>query len=259
MMKRAIPLGVLAILVAGSAMAAGTSVIFDSTASNGPPSNLPSVGAEAYSFASLGDQVTFASGPRKLSNVAVTMSSFACVTGHWDGVGGACSTSGQTFSQPITLSIYNVGTDGVSLGTQLATATQTFNIPYRPSASNKCPVNPDVGFPTKWYQAGTKTCYNGLANTVTFSFGGNVKLPDTVVYQISYNTSHHGPSPIGDGQACSGTVAGCPYDSLNIALNTAASVGTDTVSGVVWQDGVPFGGYDSTYTPAVQFKAGGGS
>jgi hypothetical protein len=231
-------------------MAAGTSVIFDSTAVNGPPSNLPSVGAEAYAFASLGDQITFAGGPRKLTNVAVTMSSFACVTGHWDGTGGLCSTpAGATFSQPIRLTIYD------STGTNvLASSLQTFNIPYRPSASSQCAGG------TRWFQAGSKGgCYNGLANTVTFNFSGNTTLPDTVVYQISYNTSHYGPSPIGDGQACSGTVAGCPYDSLNIALNTATSVGTDTFQGDVWQDGVPFTGYDMTYTPAVQFKAGGGS
>lgn len=245
-------------IVAGSAAAGNrTSVIFDSTASNGPPSNLPSVGAEAYAFASLGDEVTFAAGPRKLGNVAVTLSSFACVQGHWDGVGGLCSTpSGATFSQPITLSIYDVGSDGKSLGTQIASATQTFNIPYRPSASAQCAAQ---GSQSKWYQSGTKTCYNGLATTVTFNFGGNTTLPDTVVYQISYNTSHYGPQPIGDGQPCSGTVAGCPYDSLNIALNTSASAGTDVTSGDVWQDGVPFTGYDDHFTPAVQFKAGGGS
>lgn len=92
------------------------------------------MGAEAYAFAALGDEVTFASSPRKLGNVAVTLSSSAfCAQGHWDGVGGLCSTpSGATFSQPITLSIYDVGSDGVPLGTQIASATQTFNIPYRP-------------------------------------------------------------------------------------------------------------------------------
>jgi hypothetical protein len=241
-------------VVAGSAIAAGnkTSVIFDSSAVNGPPSNLPSVGAESSAFAYLGDQVTFATGPRKLSNVAVTVSSFACVSGHWDGVGGLCSTpSGATFSLPMTLNIYDA--TGTNL---LASSSQTFDVPYRPSASSQC-----LGG-TRWFQAGSKGgCYNGLANTVTFNFSGNVTLPDTVVYQISYNTSHHGPSPIGDGQACSGTVAGCPYDSLNIALNDTppVSVGTDVISGDVWQDGIPFTGYDDHYTPAVQFKAGGGS
>jgi hypothetical protein len=54
-------------------------------------------------------------------------------------------------------------------------------------------------------------------------------------------------------------VAGCPYDSLNIALNTSASIGSDVSSGDVWQDGAPFKGYDDAYTPAVQFKAGGGN
>ena len=37
----------------------------------------------------------------------------------------------------------------------------------------------------KWMSP-TKECKNGLANDVTFNFS-NVTLPDTVVYEISYN------------------------------------------------------------------------
>jgi len=42
-----------------------------------------------------------------------------------------------------------------------------------------------------------KTCFNGLANDVTFNFAG-VTVPSTVVYGIAYNTSHYGYSPIGE-------------------------------------------------------------
>jgi hypothetical protein len=61
------------------------------------------------------------------------------------------------------------------------------------------------------------------------------------------------------GSGCYGTTAGCPYDSLNIALNTSTSAGIDFVSGDVWQDGAPTTTYDESLTPAVQFKASGGS
>ena len=48
-------------VVAGSALAAnGKSVIYDSTTPNGPPTNLPSYGPEAYSFTTIGDKITFA-------------------------------------------------------------------------------------------------------------------------------------------------------------------------------------------------------
>jgi len=47
------------------------------------------------------------------------------------------TTPGATFSQAITLNLYNVGSGG-SVGSQIATKTQTFNIPYRPSTSASC-------------------------------------------------------------------------------------------------------------------------
>ena len=51
--------------------------IYDSTVSP-LPGNLPSVGAEAYSFRQFGDNVTFAGKDRKLQTVTVTLSSWAC-------------------------------------------------------------------------------------------------------------------------------------------------------------------------------------
>lgn len=255
-------------LVGGSAMAAGggtavkASVVYNSTIPNGPRSNLPSVGAEAYAFNEFGNEITLAGTARSLTSVSVTMSSWACVQGTWHA--GNCSTpSGATFSQPITLNIY----DPSDTVTPIASATQTFAVPYRPSASVKC-TGANAG---KWYQSSSKTCFNGLADNVTFSFSG-VTLPDTVVYGIVYNTSHFGPAPQGEATACYATAAGCPYDSLNIALSTDDDVTAgSSASGTVWQNSPSPGQYcddgpagtfraDSgcwaPYVPAVQFKAG---
>ncbi len=257
-------LGIAAIsVVVGSAMA-GTpvrsGVVYNSTVANGPPSNLPSVGPEAYAFNEFGNAITLGGTARDLNSVAVTLSSWACVQGSWNG--GDCSTpTGSTFSQPITLNIYGPSTDGgVTHGALIASSTQTFAIPYRPSASAECAA---LGTPGKWYSPGTKTCFNGLANDVTFRFSG-VTLPDQVVYGIVYNTRDFGPSPTG--------VSG-PSDSLNIALSTDADVSAgSSASGTVWQNS-PYGaeycdagaGGTSTfradsgcwapYVPAVQFKA----
>ena len=266
-MRRLVSAGLVVValgVVASSAAAAGGSgtgviayttkgsVMYDSTPSGGLPGNLPSVGPEAYAFSSLGNKIQFAAGPRRLRNVVVTLSSWACMQGHWTK--GNCYTPpGATFSQPITLTIWNA-----DHSTKLASSTQTFNVPYRPSASPMC-VD-EQGHPTgKWYQAATKQCFNGLATDVTFTnFTGNVNLPDTVVYEISYNTSHYGPHPIGEGAPCSGTAAGCPYDSLNIGLSTGPSVGSDIDQTTVWTDGSVHSLYDTQYTtPAVQFNAAG--
>src|SRR5438067_3468686 len=98
--------GLVALCAAAAIAAAGvkSSVIYDSTAKNGPPSNLVSAGPEAYAFASIGDTITFAGTARKLSNVVVTLSSWGCVSGAW--YSGDCSTpTGATFSEPITLTV----------------------------------------------------------------------------------------------------------------------------------------------------------
>ena len=254
-------------VIAGSAMAAGgtpvkASVVYNSTIPNGPRANLPSEGPEAYAFNEFGNKINLAGTARRLTSVTVTLSSWACVQGTW--VAGNCSTpSGATFLQPVTLNIYD---PAVSTTTPLATSTQTFAVPYRPSASPKCTGG-------RWYSSGTKTCFNGLASDVTFSFSG-VTLPNTLVYGITYNTSHFGSAPIGEAAACYGTTAGCPYDSLNIALSTDADVSAgSSTSDTVWQNSPYAGQYcdggtggfgmfraDSgcwaPYVPAVQFKAG---
>lgn len=251
-----------------------TSVIYSSYVGNPLVANLPSVGGEAYAFHELGNAVTFEGTNRKLSNVVVTMSSWACVSGAW--YTGDCYTpDGATFSLPITFNVYEPSPDGVNAGALLATSTQTFSLPYRPSASPNCTNG-------RWYDPSTKLCFNGLAANITFTFGG-VILPDSVVFGIAYNTSHFGYAPIGEATACYGTAAGCPYDSLNIALSlvsdTNPSVGANTVPGTVWQNS-PYGsaycdnglagtgffrldspstGCWNPYIPAVQFKAGGGN
>ena len=127
-------------VVAGSAMAGGTpvkaSVVYNSLVPNGPPSNLPSVGFEATSTSEFGAAVTFVGTSRNLTSVTVGLSSWACVTGSANGDPAPCSTpTGATFSHPITLNLYNVSTDGLALGSPIASVTQTFDIPYRPSSS----------------------------------------------------------------------------------------------------------------------------
>ena len=131
----------------------------------------------------------------------------------------------------------------------LNSSTQTFSVPYRPSASPKC-IGDDAG---KWYAPSSKTCFNGLYNEVTFNFSG-LTLPSQVVYGIEYNTRDYGPAPTG--------LSG-PSDSLNVALVTESgdvTSGSDTRPGSLWEEHsggtfAPTTEWDP-YVPAVQFKAG---
>lgn len=231
----------------------GNSVVYSSLASNGPPSNLPSVGAEAYAYNEFGNLVAFADNsntPRRLTSVVVTLSSWGCVEGRWY-MGNCYTPGGSKFDLPMTLTIYEAGTGDV-----LATSTETFAVPYRPSVSSQCTQG-------RWYSQGLKTCFNGLAHDVTFHFGGqDVTLPDEVVFGITYNTSHYGYSPIGSGAACYSSSGGCPYDSLNIALSTDSTVGSNPGGNVLWRStGGAFGPTWNLggYVPAVEFKSSVGN
>ncbi|HVE53059.1 MAG TPA: hypothetical protein VNB23_06710 [Ramlibacter sp.] len=166
------------------------------------PANIPSYGPEAYALTSLGDLVKLKAGtPRKLRAVTVAMSSWACQSGGWN-TENCMSDAGATFTHPITLKIYSES------GTLLATRTQTFTAPYRPSMDETCEAG-------RW-KAPDGTCYNGKAFTITFDMTElAVTLPDTVKYELSYNTRTQGPQPLG--------VAG-PYDSLNMAVYDSTAV-----------------------------------
>jgi hypothetical protein len=268
--------------LAGPALANGGSsgnngpqknVAYSSAVNN--PGNLPSVGAEAYAFNEFGNQVTLAGTNRHLDSVVVTLSSWGCVSGHWNT--GDCATpNNATFATPMTLNIYNAPVAGSSVhGSLIASLTQSYDIPYRPSASKQC-VGGNVG---EWYDRDLKTCFNGLATDITFAFN-NTTLPSSVVYGIAYNTTHYGYSPIGQSATCYTTSAGCGYDALNIGLaSTSPSAGSNTNPGTVWQNSSIGGQYcdggaggtntfrlDSPgstcwapYSPAVQFNASRGN
>jgi len=201
------------------------------------PSNMPSYGFEAYALKSLGDRVTLKPGtPRILDSISVGMSSWACESGQWstnDCVSGANSV----YSHPITMNVYDA--EHANL---LATLTQPFSIPYRPSADPTC-TGADAG---KWKDA-TGVCKNGLAFKIAFDLHAlNVTLPDTFIYEVLYNTNTQGPQPIGQPGS---------YDDLNVGVYfspTIPTVGSEKDPGSVFWNGVV-----STLDPA-QDNANGG-
>jgi hypothetical protein len=233
------------------------SVGFDN-APNVLPGNLPSYGPEAYSFDEWGGQVALAGTARDLSAATVTLSSWACESGAWH-TNDCATTPGATFNVPITFNVYNVGPSN-AVGSLITSKTQTFAVPFRPSADAVNCTGPDAG---KWFN-GT-TCFNGKAVNVTFSFAGET-LPDNVIFGITFNTSNYGYAPLGAGTH--------PTDSLNIAtypgngVSTPAEVGSwvpDDVSAYVANGAantpfagpvatMPTGGSDNFigYMPAVQ-------
>ncbi len=182
------------------------------------PGNVPSVGFEATSASEFGGQVQLAGSERKDPTITVLMSSWACKSGSWN-LHNCITNPGSTFTHPITLNIYNVNGDD-SPGSLIASETQTFTMPYRPTADDG--TNCNGAQAGEWWD-GTE-CLNGKAFTISFSLSG-VTLPDDAVIGVAYNTSHYGSSPIGT-TACNSTAQGCPYDSLNVGTAPSPTVGT---------------------------------
>jgi Fibronectin type III domain len=228
-----------ACLVGGAAVGIiGSNVSGAGAASPGPvvysaipspiPGNLPSLGYQATQTSEFGDEVGLVSHATPLASARVLMSSWGCQIGS----GTSCSTTpGATFSHPITFKVYAVdnSTPGSpAVGALLTQKTQTFAIPYRPTADNTdCAGG-------AWFN-GT-SCFNGFATPITFDFTtvAPVALPAQVIWTVVYNTSNYGPAPIGSAP-CQAAPSGCAYDSLNVALNPTNSVGTDTnPDGVFW-------------------------
>jgi hypothetical protein len=221
---RAAKLAVAVVIAAGAlAMAAGAAsageIIYDNIPSP-LPGNFASVGNEAYSMSEFGGEVEFAGSARNNLNVKTVMSSWACQRGNW--VAETCESGlpkmKSYFRIPVTFRLYEVD-PGNTLGALLWQRTKPFKMEYRPSGSSKCAGG-------RWYDEATATCYHGKAFVISLT-GMKVRhLPSKAIISVSYNTTDHGPSPIGEA-ACSKTSAGCPYDSLNVAL---AEPGEHTLS-----------------------------
>lgn len=224
---------------AASAAATVKATVYDATESP-LPGNVPSEGAEAYSFDEFGDAVNLDGTARTLTQVSVVMSSWGCENGYW--YANNCSTGKNAkFSEPITMNVYAApvtnGDGTVSPGRLLTTVTNTFAIPYRPSADLRhCNTTNDaVG---RWYDKKSGNCYNGKAVKITFNFSSlRLTLPDSVVIGIAYDTTHHGYDPIGEDADCYQEDGGCGYDSLNVGLNDsgAPSVGSEAYPGDIFE------------------------
>jgi hypothetical protein len=203
--------GALAAYTATSASAVKT-VIYNDIPSP-LPGNLASVGFQATQTSEFGGQVEFGPGSWKNPTVKVTMSSFACVTGNW--FKGDCETpSGSKFEWPITISLYRVEPDN-SVGTLIARASQTFKLPYRPSANYLQCNSEQAG---KWYSSASKKCFNGKAFNISLALKVAKPMPEKAIVSVGYNTSGYGAEPQGYATACSSKEEGCFYDSLNVGL-----------------------------------------
>ena len=200
--------------------------------------NYPSVSYEATQTAEFGGLVELASGDRTNPVVTVTMSSWGCQSGG-STTGNCVTTPGAVFTLPITLNIYAVNADD-SVGDLLASDTQTFKIPYRPSEDD---TNCSGG---RWYDSAENHCYNGFAHNISWDLGGRtLPLPDKVIVSVMYDTTHYGYQPIGEAAPCYSKSGGCGYNSLNVAVvPNSPFVGIDPLPNAAYTSSTWSGAYN---------------
>lgn len=208
-------------VLAWATASAGAMVTYTPIYSNLPehlPGNVPSEAMEATSSSEFGGEVQLAGATAEHTKVTVALSSWACQSG--GALDGSCvTTKGAKFVWPVTLHIYTAG-PGDAVGTQIASLTRSFKMPYRPSANPAC-----VGEHLGGYML-MGACYHGKLFKVSFVLKG-VTLPSKAIVGVAYNTSDFGAEPQRP-KACNSEPAGCPYDSLNVGgFEGPPSVGSD--------------------------------
>jgi hypothetical protein len=195
--------------------------MYDSTPVAGTVS-VPSVGGQSSAFGQIGNEVILRPHTHVIKHVNVTMVSFACQQGSWDGSAGNCvSKPGSTFKAPITLNLYkyshtNAVTGETTPGKLIMSVTKTFAIPYRPTAAPG---------QTKFLGSDGQL-HNGIAKDVTFLV--NRRLGNDVVWTVGYDTSNYGAQPL---NAPSNTM-----DNLNVGLTPKARVGHDRYEHQIFWD-----------------------
>ncbi|MGA2455842.1 MAG: hypothetical protein ABSG93_20260 [Solirubrobacteraceae bacterium] len=216
-------------LMALGAGAASAGVLYDNVP-KALPGNFASIGFEATSTAEYGGEVELTkTSPKKALPLTVTavMSSWTCQSGGWS-TDNCATTPGATFNWPITLKLYSVGAGGEPVG-PIAEKTETFAIPYRPSASPLCKGE----LAGTWLDTtgsgkkATHACYNGLAAPITFQpLTVAAPTPKKLIVSLAYNTETWGAHPTGEEG---------PENSLNVAISESwegtLTKGADPVEG----------------------------
>jgi hypothetical protein len=228
-------IGAIALLGIGAQAAAASSEVVYNSIPSPLPGNVPSYGMEAYSMSQFGADVALPqpSGAKK-PVVNVLMSSWACEQGNWVEANCTDPKPGKSFHWPVTLTLNSAG--------HIFTQTKKAKVPYRPPSSPVC-AGPEFNSPGSWYDAAENKCYHGIAFTVKFSFAKPDFVSNNTRLLVSYNTSHHGPAPVGES-ACNATSAGCVYDSLNVGVTGPGAV---TVGSNPEQDVIVNSAWDEMY------------
>ena len=212
--KVAVGIGVTALLAVAPSVAAAETVYNNRPAPL--PKNMASVGFEATSTAEFGGEIGFPPlTARRRPTVKVAISSWACQSGTW-GANNCYSLAGSKFTVPVTLNIYEVGPLN-SVGALVASVTQCLRCPI---ADRQLTLHDRH----RERRLCTPACFHGKLFMITFHLPSVVLPTEKAIVSVAYNTSDYGAKPLRP-TPCDSTEAGCPYDSLNVAVTESSEPG----------------------------------
>jgi hypothetical protein len=167
------------------------------------PASVVSLGFEATSTQMLGNQIKF--DPfvwTSISTIQVLMESQSLLS-NW------MNFSCDGYNENISISIFDTNL------TLLYYQSNSYVVPWRPEASLNCTGS-------RWKDV-YGNCWSGLAFTINYDIDPPVVFPPEIIYGISYNTWHYGPTPLG---------LPYPSDSLNVGLTLSPPyIGEDSFPG----------------------------
>lgn len=186
-----IAIGSLAIS-AGAASAAPAKVVYSDFNTvppmvNGHP-NQDTYSAAPFEFP-FGGMVAFTPRPGVIKSLTAQVDSFTCEHGVYSSENCYTAHSTKKFSYGLTASIYEVAA-GEEPGALVASSTESFKIPYRPTTTVSCPSTPEGrGF-------GVNCDVGGYLATVTFKrFRPAAVLPEKAIIMIT-NTAGDSASDV---------------------------------------------------------------
>ncbi len=195
-----------AALGAAALLAAAIAAVGAATASASPPvvvyNNLNTVAVLVnghanedtysldYEYFPMGGLVEFSKRPGVLKSLTTEIDSFTCEHGLYYLENCYTLHESKKFSYELTADIYEVGPSNEPVGPPIATATQKFKVPYRPTTNVSCPATSEgKGF-------GGNCDVGGYLAEIKFSkFARHVVLPEKAAIVIT-NTAGDSASDI---------------------------------------------------------------
>jgi hypothetical protein len=129
-----------------------------------------------------GGMVEFTKRPGVLKSLTTDVDSFTCEHGQYNLENCFTAKSNKKFHYELTAKIYEVGVHNEPVG-PIATSTQTFKIPYRPTTNVSCPATGEgKGF-------GSNCDVGGFLSQITFKHFSSVVLPEKAIILITDTVS----------------------------------------------------------------------